>query len=143
MSDFPLIIVIYFGLLGFILMAKLRKDKRKRFFNVDKLRKYQKIKRHSIVICFIFILAIIISLLYDPLFNLSIFASIGLILTFLSFLISIGEIYSQNKSKWIMINLIRDNYTTDLFELAKRIELPYSVLKQIINYLESTNERFF
>lgn len=112
-------------------------------FDVEKLSKYKGMKRKGIILLLIFLFAVVYSS-YQPTFiGIVIIAWLGLIYSVVMFWGSILLIKEQNRAKNRLINLIRDNYTSDLLELARKIEYPYSILKQVINYLESKNERFF
>ena len=112
-------------------------------FNVQKLQKQKKLQKIGIGLLIIFLIVLIYASLFPTFILFVILSWLGLITSFLIILSSTGQIRQQNKSKWQIICLIRDNYTSDTLELAKRVEYPYSILKEIINYLESQNERFF
>ena len=112
-------------------------------FDVEKLSKQQRNKKISLVLALLFFL-LIIYYSYFPTFTLFfLIAWLGLFISVLLLFGSILNIHIQNKRKWHLIDLIRNNYTDDLLILAQRIEYPYSILKQIIDYLDRNHELYF
>ena len=147
MDNTPIYSLISFFFIIWILPISLRvrkmKKRSEKHFDVERLRKLYKHMKMAILFTLLFLL-LSIYWYYYPTFTLFvIFAWIG---TFTSFMLIFGaifEIHAENRRKWHLIDLIRENYTDDLLELAKTLEYPYSILKQIIDYLDQKNELFF
>ena len=124
-------------------MINMEKNYYFKHFDVEKLSKQQRNKKISLFLASLFLL-LIIYYSYFPTFTFSFFITwLGFFISVLWFFGSIFNIHIQNKRKWHLIDLIRNNYTDDLLTLAQRIEYPYSILKQIIDYLDRNHELYF
>ena len=109
-------------------------------FDVEKIRRFQNLRKKW-GLTMIFSLIFIIYSSYNITFTVFvILAWISLFISTLMIIYAQGSIMEQNKNKIWIKNIILENYKKDLFELAQELEYPYSVLKQIYDYLEKRGE---
>ena len=143
MNDFfyPFLIFYLVFLMHFpIRCLKYSRKRVQKHFDGDKLRRFQN-KRKKWALIFTLSIIIIIYTSYNVTFT--VFVILAWISLFISSLMTIyaqGSIMEQNKNKKWIIKFINENYKKGLLELAREIEYPYSVLKQIYDYLEKKGE---
>ena len=142
MNDFYPILIFYLAFLMFFPVRSIKSNRKKiqKHFDVEKIRRYQNLRKKWGLLMIFSILFIIYSS-YDITFTVFvILAWVCLFISSLMILYAQGNIMEQNKNKNWIKKIIVENYKKDLLELAREIEYPYSVLKQIYDYLKKRGE---
>ena len=137
MNNFYPILIFYFAFLLFFPIRSMNNNRKKvhKHFDVEKIRRFQILRKNCGIIMILSITFIIYSS-YN--INFTVFVILAWISLFISSLMTIyaqGSIMEQNKNKNYIKKIIIENYKKDLLSLAREIEYPYSVLKQIYDYL--------
>lgn len=124
-------------------MFKVKRSKKitHRHFNVDKYRRYKRWQKFWSLVFLVSILTVIY-VSYVPTFSLFvIIAYIAMIGSFGASIASIKIVQELNKEKERLKTILQyADRPVNLLNLAPRIEYPYSVLKQIVDFLEKVGE---
>ena len=114
--------------------------KKRKFFNVDKFKSYKE-KQKIWPIIFVFSLIMVIYVSYVQTFTLVvIFVWSLFLLSIYSILFYTIKIHFLEQAKNEFLIILEQNYDMELLKLAQKIEYPYSIFKQIIDYLVQTGE---
>lgn len=142
-TTFVIIILFFLYILFFSLMVSIRMKKRDeiKLFDVEKLKKFQTRRRIGVIILMLSISIIIYSWYrFDIFTGFIVLAWICLLISIFSILSTQGRIMEQKKAKLKIKYILEQNKTKTLLELAQEIEYPYSILKQIVDYLTKKGE---
>ena len=124
-------------------MVNKKKNKKEKnvFFQVEKYRKYSKGKKIWSLCLFVALLLVVYSSYIQTFTLFVVFAWIFLFTSATSLFVSFWQIRVLNKEKYRLIIILQyAEKPVNLLELAPKVEYPYSILKQIVDYLEKTGE---
>lgn len=128
--------LVYFLVFIPLMIRKMKKEPILKHFDSERLKKFQ-VHRRIGAILLVFSISFILYSWYnfDIFTGFIILAWICLLISIFVIIIAQGSINEQKKAKSKIKSILEQNRAKAILELAQEIDYPYSVLKQIVDYL--------